>query len=431
MPWVKFPNYINQLLKLRAALQVARSLAPVDVANDETYGYALFEAGVISSGFSVEELRQKPRGNQGPITYGRGLPEMFQLLGLIVREGDGLRLTESGGRIADAAGDSTTDDEVSTWRDALLGFQFPHTAFPHKSDVGVSFRPAHVMLSMLERGPLPAQGLAFAFAAVDESHQEIDRLRSLAARWPMADRQELATAATTTVSELKNNAKVFPGLLEQVGLIRRVSGQAYATADGFEALGAGPASGQPGSARTPPVRLRRSRPIVGPGPASWSPDPIDPDDAAERALLQILRIERANAAHENALRVFSDWLIDRGFETAQADYDILASRADLRVLVEVKSLSAANRRRQAITAIGQLAFYRSGLASEALEDPPIIRMVFFDTDPADPQIVNVLEQETIAVAWLDSDGVVFIPDIELRQDLAGTGELRESPDELS
>ncbi|MXX80499.1 MAG: hypothetical protein F4Y69_05615 [Chloroflexi bacterium] len=302
-----------------------------------------------------------------------------------------------------------TDDEVDLWRASLLGLRFPHEAFPEKTG-DASFRPAHVMLSMLEQGPVPGQGLAFAFAAGSELPNEIQRLRNLAARWSDQNSQALAAEASTTVSELRNNAKVFPGLLEQVGLIRRSDGWAYATTDGLDALGVG--RGAPPALQTSSVtgRRRRSRPIGEEGPTSWVPDPIDPEDAAERAFLGILRRERANSAHEAALYQLNDWLLERGFRTAQAEYDILATRGNVQVLVEVKSLSAKNRRTQTVRAIGQLAYYHHGLTQDAHEHQPIVRMTFFDREPGDPTILSVLEQENIQVAWVDDDQHILFAD---------------------
>lgn len=418
MPWVKFPNYMNNLRKLRSALQVARTLEPRELANDEIYGYALLDAGVITSRSSVAELKQKPRADQGPITNGRGLPEMFQLLGMMVRDGDRIHLTETGNRVADAEGETITDDELDLWRASVLNLRFPHDAFPEKSS-GVDFRPAHVMISMLELGPLPGQGLAFAFAVANESPSEIERARTLAAQWTDTQSQQLANAASVTASELRNNAKVFPGLLEQIGLIRRSGGWAYVTTEGLEALGVGRRSSPSPEASSASARKIRSRPIDGKGPASWSPEPIDPEDAAERAYLRLLKIERANAAHEMALRLLNDWLVGHGFATAQADYDILASRDSLEILVEVKSLSATNARRQTVSAIGQLAYYYNGLAKEAQGPRTIARVAFFDREPADPQIHSVLEQEGIEMGWINDDGDVVLTNADFYAVLVG------------
>ena len=406
MSWVKFPNYINRLQKLRSALQVARTLDPSDLANDEIYGYALLEARVITSQSSVQDLKQKPRANQGPITSGRGLLKMFQLLGMMKRKEELIHLTDTGTHIADTEGAAISDEELDLWRASVLNLRFPHEAFPEES-IGVNFRPAHVMIAMLEEGPLPGQGLAFAFAAANESPSEINKLRNLAAQWGDNQAQNLAEAASTTVNEFRNNTKVFPGLLEQVGLIRRSDGWAYVTTEGLAALGAGQ-SGPPTSEPSPrTARRTRSRPIDGNNPAAWTPEPVDPKDAAERAYLRLLRIERANAAHEVALHLLNAWLQDHGFHTEQADYDILASRNNTLILVEVKSLSATNGRRQTISAIGQLAYYYNGLTKHTPNTRSIIRLAFYDREPDDPDIRSVLKQEDIEMGWTNADGVVI------------------------
>lgn len=408
MPWTKFPNYINDLGKLRRALQVAAGLPPAQLDDDETYGYALLDAGVIASRTARADLVQLPRQRQSPITQGRGLPEMFILLGMMEHvPGEGLLLTDAGLHVAAQDAHGLTDAERDEWREAVLGLRFPHAAYPGISEGVVEMRPAHVVLSMLLDGPLPAQGLAFAFAAGTEADDEVLRLRGLAEEWGDREIQELAADAGTTASELRNNAKVFPGLLEQCGLIRRDRGIAYIEPEGLHALGAHGDFEEAPAAEMPQGR-RQPRRIQADQPRAWVPDPVGDDDAAERANLRILRAEKANRRHQEALLLIAAELENRNFETWEADYDILARRDDVWLLIEVKSTSARNARKQTMTALGQLAFYRQNIEEAAAGDIELQRILAFDRPVRNDRIQRVLDREQVDLTWID-DGQWVLP----------------------
>ena len=402
---IKFPNYINDLRKLRRALRVASMLTSAQLADDEFYGYELLHADVIRTKVPEAELRQRPRQNQGPITQGRGLPQMFILLGMMERVYDGLALTDTGTDIAAQEGATVTDEERRLWQEAVLGLRFPHQAYPDISPADVNMRPAHVMLSMLASSPLPSQGLAVAFAAVSESSGEIERLRQLALRWGVDDEATLAAEAGTTRSELKNNAKVFPGLLEQCRLIRRKSGQAHIEPRGLEVLNID------STQRTP--RRQRARPILPGQPRAWVPTAVNPDDAVERALLRATRLEKASLRHQETLQEISRMLRAKRFDTTEADYDILAKRDDLWLLIEVKTLSDRNARRQTISALGQLAFYYQEIKEEASAGTTIYRVVAFDRAMPDQRIRAVLTQEGVRTMWNENaDWIIDDPELE-------------------
>lgn len=400
---------MNDLRKLRRALQVAAGLNPAQVDDDETYGYALLHADVIASRTPVDDLVQLPRQRQGPITQGRGLPEMFILLGMMERvPGEGLLLTDAGLNIAAQDAEGLTDAERDEWREAVLGLVLPHAAYPDISEGVVDMRPAHVMLSMLFDGPLPAQGLAFAFAAGTEADDEILRLRGLAQEWGDREIQDLAGDAGTTASELRNNAKVFPGLLEQCGLIRRERGIAYIEPEGLHALGAHGDFEEAPAAEVPAPR-RQPRRIRADQPRAWAPAPVGDDDAAERANLRIVRAEKANRRHQETLLLIAAELENHNFETWEAEYDILARREDVWLLIEVKSISARNARKQTMTALGQLAFYRQNIEEAAEGEIDLQRMVAFDRPVQNDRIQRVLDREQIHLTWIDGDRQWILP----------------------
>ena len=101
------------------------------------------------------------------------------------------------------------------------------------------------------------------------------------------------------------------------------------------------------------------------------------------------------------------------FDTTEADYDILAKRDDLWLLIEVKTLSDRNARRQTISAIGQLAFYYQESKEEASGGTTIYRVVAFDRAMPDQRIRTVLMQEGVRMMWIENaNWIIDDPELE-------------------
>ena len=154
-------------------------------------------------------------------------------------------------------------------------------------------------------------------------------------------------------------------------------------------------------------RRSRSRAITRTQRRRWAPDPLDPDDAAERAERGRVLRERASASHETALQQIAAWLGERGFAVSEADYDILAKRDDLWLLIEVKSVTTKNLRRQAMTALGQLAFYRYDVIEDVPKDVELLNLVAFDQPVGDPYVEGVLKHWGAFVTWVDATKYVM------------------------
>ena len=408
MAWIKFPNQINDLLKLRRSLAVASGLKSSELRDDGIYGQALLDASIIRTKKSKQEQEALPFSRQPHRTRARGLRELFVLIGCMAKQGDNFVLTTSGKAIAKQLGPTITPTEQATWQNLISSLTFPHRQYPSVSPPGIGpMRPAHVVLAMLEKGPLPAQGLALAFSAKDESMRQINQARSRAERWSTEEARVIANEVGTTESELRNNSKVFPGMLEQLGLIRRVGGTAYINPAGLLMLGAAPPIGtQPraserrnhsGRPKGRPIRPNRDKP--------WSPNPVDPDDLAERSQLRLLKLERANKSHQAAVEAAAGWLQRSGFKTLEADYDILAQRGSLWLLIEVKSVSSSSVRSQVMRAIGQLAYYAAVSIPRPRTGVRLIRGVLLDQAVSDERMQRVLDQEGICLMWVEGDGI--------------------------
>lgn len=135
----------------------------------------------------------------------------------------------------------------------------------------------------------------------------------------------------------------------------------------------------------------------------WVPPVLDPADAFERAQRRRLKLERANIDHQRAVRIVDSWLRELGFSTFEADYDILATRTNLWVLVEVKLIRTADPRRQTIAAIGQLACYASLSIGPLPSETALVKVVAFDRHPSDARSLFVLESEGIQTVWVEPE----------------------------
>lgn len=156
-------------------------------------------------------------------------------------------------------------------------------------------------------------------------------------------------------------------------------------------------------------RSRRARAVNRDAPTPWSPDPTADADVEEKRMARRLKTERANASHHAATVAAANWLEDRGFKVTESDYDLLAIRGSLCLLIEVKSIHDLNERRQTIAAIGQLAYYRAhSIPIEVRSE--VIRVVLFDHEPGNIEALETLTSESIVGAWVDeSQGVAFSP----------------------
>lgn len=402
--WIKFPNQINNLLRLRSALQVASALSSDDLRDDECYGYGLLSGGVIASRSTEAELRLLPHSRQGPRTAARALRELFVLLDLMEPVEGGFALTDRGRTIAAATGATLSDPERHEWTTALVAMRFPHPAFPDLSPGVTSARPAIITLKMVAGGPLPAQGLAFAFAAGDESDASITRARELARTWGTESIESLASAIGTTVAELRNNSKVLPGMLAQLGLIEREAGEARITEEGRARLKAdGDAESEtvPSAAAPMPIRkvtigtiVERRKRLEGSEPAE------EPSlTAAEREALRQQRLEQRVINHQRLLLGFEKYLSARGFDVRCTSlYDALALNGTLGIEVEAKTVEA-DEASQIRAAVGQLLYY-------SYFERPLLRTAWPEWDPEDILSVVVLDRSPSAehVAFLEGLG---------------------------
>lgn len=213
---------------------------------------------------------------------------------------------------------------------------------------------------------------------------------------------------------LRTDIKLLPGL-ENLSIMRFWQGTNFPVTDS-EARSllkileiAPPAGSNPVSSRSRKKGSRRlnARRIVRGDTTPWGQKTREPTDLAERARLRTIRSEKSNAAHQRALWDASEWLTKFRFDTFESDYDILAKRKDLWLLIEVKSINSTSIRIQTMKAIGQLAYYALSIDPPRAAKP-LCRLVLYDRVPGDDVALRVLQAEEIQPAWVDGDEVRFL-----------------------
>jgi hypothetical protein len=97
----------------------------------------------------------------------------------------------------------------------------------------------------------------------------------------------------------------------------------------------------------------------------------------------------------------SSWLKRQGFRVREWDYDIFATRADVRLLLEVKTITATSVKTRVMMAIGQLAYYRAVSVPLGRKGAPLYRVVVFNQALTDVGALRALQHEAIEVVWMD------------------------------
>lgn len=384
-----FPHQINQISKIRRALEVVQQLLTQgrDIGDDGVFGYAVTRIGIYSfrnlpspSADELEDAIQreqgKPLSDQGPRTFARDLRRTLVLLGFLERDvTGGLRITQSGQRIV-ALPDPPDPEAISLWLNAIMGLSLPESA-----EEGGTIHPAHSMLRMVARTPgIDKRWLGFALDMVDDSDAELSRVLAL-----RTDSFETALQAVGASKYMAANAvKILPSLMEQLGLMSIQGGVCTLTPSGMAF------ANMPPSAISPPTTLLRQ---ARNGRAVADPEDV-PDHAVaqgrirstEEQLHTAALLDERTSRHQQLVKKIIRLLSnsDKIGEIRISDnaFDILASvptRSEL-LLIEVKTLRN-DALVQARIALGQLLFYEYFDVQPMAEGSAIRRIVAFDNEP--------------------------------------------------
>lgn len=246
MPHLNFPHQINDLVKFRKMLHVAKDVIDSGrVLDDDEFGYDMFRRGLIPSqrfaGLSMDEqirgYRALPRSGQSPLTIARDARRTFRLFGFIEELNGDFKITKRGEMLARIPFDSPlTEEEKAVWLVGLNNLKFYNATDPDNTNRDFRIRPFVLMLNLLTRRPLENKLLAFAMTIVDESPEEISGMRRLVrsiGRGELRFEDEVIDAGLT-LPGARNSVKILPTIGIQVGLIRRVGRRLRITPIGEE-----------------------------------------------------------------------------------------------------------------------------------------------------------------------------------------------------
>lgn len=384
-----FPHQVNQIAKLRGALEAASDLivGSRDVGDDGVFGYTLTWAGIhtfrglaSSSHREVEQAilreQRKPTSSQGPRTFARDLRRTLALLGFLEHGVSGVwRITESGQRILELP-NPPDPEATSIWVKSLMDLCLLGSA----GEEG-AIHPAHSMLRILRRAPgVEKRWLAFALSMADDSDAELNRVVAL-----QRGTFESALRESGASEYMASNAvKIMPSLMEQLGLI---SIQAAVCTLAQTGLALANVSQEVAS------RLAASRRHVRRGYAVVDPQGV-PEHVAveggirttEEQLHTSALLDERTTGHQHLVRRVVRLLRGSGqaaeIRVSDDAFDILASsRAGTELLLIEAKTMRDDALVQARVALGQLLFYEYFDVRHVAEGRPIRKVVAFDNDP--------------------------------------------------
>jgi hypothetical protein len=385
-----FPHQVNQIRKIKGALQVVSQLATEghDVGDDGVLGYAVARAGIYTfrnlpnpSSQELEDAVQreqvKPPSNQGPRTFARDLRRTLFLLGFLEHlETSDWRVTDSGQRVLDIP-DPPEPEATALWTDAVVNLSL---ADPSLGDI---IHPAQNMLRTVAHRPgVEKRWLAFALDMRDDSNAELDRVLALQ-RLPFEAALESVGAGKYMAA---NAVKILPSLLEQLGLMSIQGGACTLTPSGLALMRA---------TQVPSIehrlimrQARRGRTVAE--SADIPEHPLIPTGqvrGTEDQLHSAALLEERTSQHQQLVRRIVNLLRISGqvseIRVSDDAFDVLALssvRPEV-LLIEAKTLRD-DALIQARIALGQLLFYEFFDIRPIAEGHPIRKIVAFDSEPS-------------------------------------------------
>jgi hypothetical protein len=391
-----FPHQINQLPRLRDALEVFVRLADAqeNVNDDGVVGDALARAGVYTfrnaGSRSADELlraeHRKATASQGTRACARDLRRFFTLLGFINEVNQGWRV-EAPARALLAFDQDTEIAQIhDLWRQALLNLDL--------ADGHGSSHPYQILLRLVAEVPglaKPYSGLCLE--AADDTDAEFERIREIAGQdHPSETMEELAGAHMA-----RNSIKILPSIAEQLRDVIERNGRLYVSDRIADALNFPPrGGGRPGGVgaliRRPFVPRRRTT-----GGQRREQGTSEPTTRLYDADLVAGRYND----HEDCLDRLSR-LMPENVEQLRASYDLILVTPKHIVLVECKTIQN-DARLQVRSAFGQLHYYEYFDVSPLYPNREIRRLVLTDSEL--PRVLReFLTNYRIGHIWIDKDG---------------------------
>lgn len=405
-----FPNQVADLAKLATGMRCISDLliAGENPRDDGVLGIALVYAGVAGTGHKplppkeyIQEQLRKNRSDQSFRTTARGLRELYDLMGLIDRDDDEIRLTDLGERAVLFSGTAMDSAQIEFWRLVVRNIE-------HYGGEQQSSHPYQVLLRLIAQRPgITRAKCALALEARGDSSEELERIVAL------SDLDENQILRTIRVSENNwNNAKkILPKFAEQLGDVIKVGGSFY--------LADAPGSGEPQEVvpgaeprvvRAPRSSRRVSAETIGKAGTGDAGDEVEisPTLNAE-ARAHGIKVRRDRLRRHNLIVQALAQRLVGGPQIYEDPFDLLAIYPEIGILIEVKTLdgTVADERERVKNALSQLLYYEAFLASPMAGEQAIVKIACFESEitAEHRQFLNHLG---IGVMWQTPEG--FHPD---------------------
>ncbi len=352
-----FPNQLANITKIRDALDVlARAIGRgVDVADDDTLGEALLDAGVLGAGHGghqsvaayLRDQRSKPRSRRSHETSARGFREFLTKLGAIHHTATGLALRPLAQQLI--AADPNIAAGALVWHRALM-------ALEHTDPQGTSHPYAVLIRLVTKLGALPKHLTPLALEARNDSAAELNRVAGYAkASSEAAARRAVGVSPATWA----NARKVIPPLALSVHALVDSGGVLTL---GPNALPAGAAPPRPAlPAPVVPRTLGRAVRVdtIGRQPTPGAGGEFG--NVADPAVTQALR-EARTTEHQQVVQALAGFIEQRHTLSMLREdpMDLLATVRGVTLLAEVKTLDGTfnDEVAQVRASLAQLYYYR-------------------------------------------------------------------------
>ena len=385
-----FPHQVNQIRKIKGALQVASQLlsGAHDVGDNGVSGYAVARAGIYTfrnllnpSPEELENVIRREQGkspsNQGPRTFARDLRRTLVLLGFLEHpETSQWQVTSCGQQVLSLP-DPPDPEATSLWIDAVVNLSLPDPLG------GPIIHPARNMLMIVARtSGAEKRWLAFSLDMRDDSDAELDRVLAL---------QHLSFGValeSVGASEYMaaNAVKILPSLLEQLGLMSIQGGTCTLTPSGLSLISAAQV---PSTERRVILRqARRGRAVADPTDIPEHPMIPGRTRATEAQVHSAALLEERTSQHQHLVRRIVNLLrTSRQVGEVRVSDDAFDVLAFSQVRPEVLLIEAKTLRDDALIqariALGQLLFYEYFDVRPIAEGRSIIKVVAFDSEPGE------------------------------------------------
>lgn len=393
-----FPHQFNNLEKLYDAFTCASELIKDSIPlNDTNFGQRLTYEGIYTyrdKNLTIEEYleseNKKPASNRGYLTVSRDIRRLFQLLNLIIVDSDkAAKITDFGLELLES---NNEEARKKYWKQAFWNLEL------EGSDGELSF-PYRILIKLISDFPgIETSKLLLALEAENNSDEEYTRVSALVEH----DLDEIIQEISTTTSMARNAVKILPGVAEQLGDLIKQDNHAYPTKEVNITEDDISSSIVKSSTITPITRANfwnTSAETIAKDPDFNHVGDVNID------LSNAIRIRQERLKeHQNCVRLLAALNESNGFTLYEGKFDCLATKENIALLYEVKTLSTnlSDLENQTVKAIGQLKYYNYSIVQKQMEFENS-REIFVLTIKPTPEIFEFCMSIDVIVIWLSDD----------------------------